>query len=182
MNFVDLTQTLWDYWAEIGSVRVTVWYQPALGSIPPVWCLSRLRKCSQRGFRAGVGKDVMKLYIGNVPYTAMEGDLQDWMAGLGVTVDNISVVRDRFSGESRGFGFAEIDDNDLALEAIEKCNGKEFMGRRLVINEARPPSGNRGGGGGGGGGGYRGGGGGGGGRGGGGGGRGGRGGGRERDR
>jgi len=92
----------------------------------------------------------MKLYIGNLPYTATEGELQDWMTGMGVTVDSISIVRDRFSGESRGFGFAEIDDDNQANAAIEACNGKEFSGRRLVINEARPPSGNRGGGGGGG--------------------------------
>ncbi len=109
----------------------------------------------------------MRLYIGNLPYTATEGDLEDWLTGLGVSTDGLSVVRDRFSGESRGFAFVEIDDDSRANAAIEACNGQDFMGRRLVVNEARPPSGNRGGGGGGGGGGGRG--------------RGGRGGGRDRE-
>ena len=113
----------------------------------------------------------MKLYVGNLPYQAAEGELQDWMGQLGVTPDTVTIVRDRFSGESRGFAFVEIDDDEVGAQAITACNGKDFMGRNLVINEARPMQdrGPRGGGGGGdrgGGGGGRGGRGGGGGRGG----------------
>ena len=103
----------------------------------------------------------MKLYVGNLPYQAAEGELQDWMGQLGVTPDTVTIVRDRFSGESRGFAFVEIDDDEAAAQAITACNGKDFMGRNLVINEARPMQdrGPRGGGGGGGGRGGRGGGG-----------------------
>jgi RNA recognition motif-containing protein len=73
------------------------------------------------------------------------------MGQLGVTPDTVTIVRDRFSGESRGFAFVEIDDDEVAAQAIAACNGKDFMGRNLVINEARPMQdrGPRGGGGGG---------------------------------
>ena len=60
-----------------------------------------------------------------------------WFQQQGVATGAVSVMRDRYSNESRGFGFAEIDDADLE-HAVEACNGKQFMGRALVINEARP--------------------------------------------
>jgi hypothetical protein len=121
---------------------------------------------------------VKKLYVGNVSYQANEEELNRWFAEAGFTVDSVSLIRDRYSGEPRGFGFVEIANDDEADRAIQTLNGKDFLGRNLVVNEARPmrEGGGRGGRGGGGGGG-RGGWGGGGGRGGGGGGRGGRGGG-----
>ncbi len=104
-----------------------------------------------------------KLYVGNLPYQATESDLSDWFQQHGVTTDAVTLVRDKFSNEPRGFGFAEINDDRLADQAVEMCHGQEMMGRALVINEARPQVK-------GGGGGYRGGSGGGGNRGGGGGG------------
>jgi len=99
----------------------------------------------------------MRLYVGNLPFKATETDLQNFFAQVGVTVDNASVMRDKFSGEARGFGFVEINDPSEGEKAINLCHGKELMGRALVINEARPmtPGGGRerrpGGGGGGGG-------------------------------
>ena len=99
----------------------------------------------------------MKLYIGNLPYQVAESDLQNWFSEAGVTVDSVSLVRDRFSGEPRGFGFVEIQNNEAAESAIRACNGKQLMGRAVVVNEARPqpPHGGGGGFGGGGGGGGR---------------------------
>jgi len=78
-----------------------------------------------------------KLYIGNLPYQATEADLQSWFAEAGITVDTITLMRDRYSGEARGFGFVELPDAD-ADRAIQGCNGKDFLGRTLVVNEARP--------------------------------------------
>lgn len=121
-----------------------------------------------------------KLFVGNLPYQATEASLQDWLSQLGVRADSVQIIRDKFSGESRGFGFIEIENNDEAERAVQMTNNQDFLGRTLVVNEARP-MGERGGGGGGGGRGY-GGGDRGGDRGGGGGGRGGRGGGGGRDR
>ena len=99
------------------------------------------------------------LYVGNLPFGTTTDDLRDLFAQYG-NVKSAQVVMDRETGRSRGFGFVEM--NDGAEAAIDALNGKDFQGRSLAVNEARPreerPRG--GGGGGGGGGGYRGGGGG----------------------
>jgi len=78
-----------------------------------------------------------RLYVGNLPYRATEPDLLAWFQQQGVNASNTTVMRDRFSNESRGFGFAEVEDSDVE-HAVSACNGKQFMGRALVINEARP--------------------------------------------
>ncbi len=91
-----------------------------------------------------------KLFVGNLPYAANEQDLQNFFADNGVTVDTITVMRDRFTGQARGFGFVEINDDSTAQKACDNCNGKELMGRAVVVNEARPMAAREGGGGGGG--------------------------------
>lgn len=121
------------------------------------------------------------IYVGNLPFSATEADLQQMFSQHG-QVDRASVVMDRETGRSRGFGFVEMPNDSEADAAIQKLNGQDMNGRPLVVNEARPREAG-GGGGGGGRGGWGGGGGGGGGRGGwGGGGGGGGGGGRGGDR
>jgi RNA recognition motif-containing protein len=80
----------------------------------------------------------MKLFVGNLPYAATEADVTDFFTQAGITVDSVNVMRDRFTGEARGFGFVEIHDDGAANRAIEACNGKDLMGRALVVNEARP--------------------------------------------
>lgn len=79
-----------------------------------------------------------KLFVGNLPYKATESDLQAFFAEAGVQVDTVNILRDRFSGEARGFGFVEINDDALANQAVQSCNGRALMGRALVVNEARP--------------------------------------------
>jgi RNA recognition motif-containing protein len=90
-----------------------------------------------------------KLYVGNLPYQATEAELQNWFSQAGISVDTVTVMRDRYSGEARGFGFVELADGD-AERAVQSCNGKDFLGRTLVVNEARPLREGGGGGGGGG--------------------------------
>jgi RNA recognition motif-containing protein len=97
------------------------------------------------------------LYVGNLPFGTTTDDLRDLFAQYG-NVKSAQVVMDRETGRSRGFGFVEM--NDGAEAAIDALNGKEFQGRSLAVNEARPREERPRGGGGGGGGGYRGGGGG----------------------
>jgi RNA recognition motif-containing protein len=80
----------------------------------------------------------MKLYVGNLPLQAAESDLQDWFSQAGIAVGSVTLVRDRFTGEPRGFGFVEIPNDADAELAIRNCNGKQLMDRALVVNEARP--------------------------------------------
>jgi hypothetical protein len=90
---------------------------------------------------------VKKLFVGNLPYGANETDVQNFFADAGVNVDSVTVMRDRFTGQARGFGFVEINDDDAAQRAVDGCHGKELMGRTLVVNEARPRAPREGGGG-----------------------------------
>ena len=79
-----------------------------------------------------------KLFVGNLPYAANESDLEAFFGEVGVAVDAVTVMRDRFTGQARGFGFVEINDDEAAMRAIEGCDGKELMGRPVKVNEARP--------------------------------------------
>lgn len=79
-----------------------------------------------------------KLFVGNLPYQATENDIQTFFTEAGFQVDGVNLMRDRFSGEARGFGFVEINDDGVAAQAIQTCNGRQLMGRALVVNEARP--------------------------------------------
>jgi RNA recognition motif-containing protein len=103
-----------------------------------------------------------KLYVGNLSFDATENDLHDLFAPHG-TVTEANLMQDRMTGKPRGFAFVTMATKESADAAIQALNGKEWKGRALTVNEARPRE-ERSGGGGGGGGGYRGGGGGGGGR------------------
>ena len=80
-----------------------------------------------------------KLFVGNLPYKAVEADVKAFFEEAGFSVESVNILRDRFSGDPRGFGFVEISDKAVAAQAVEACNGKALMGRALVINEARPP-------------------------------------------
>lgn len=90
-----------------------------------------------------------KLFVGNLPYSANEQDVQNFFAENGVAVDTVTVMRDRFTGQVRGFGFVEINDDAAAQKACDNCHGKDLMGRTLVVNEARPKEASGGAGGGG---------------------------------
>lgn len=99
----------------------------------------------------------MNIYIGNLPFSATEDELRDVFAGYG-QVNSVTIIKDKMSGRSRGFGFVEMADDGEAQNAIQALNGKDFKGRGMVVNEARPREdrGNyRGGGGGGSRGGYQ---------------------------
>lgn len=123
-----------------------------------------------------------KLYVGSLPYSITEDQLREMFAPYGA-LESVRIISDKYTGQSKGFGFVEMANEEDAQKAIEGVNGREAGGRTLIVNEARPEAprersfgGGRGGGGGGGWGGGGGGRGGFGGRGGGGGGGGGRGG------
>ena len=88
----------------------------------------------------------MNIYVGNLPREATEEDLREAFEAFG-QVTSVAVIKDKFSGESRGFGFVEMPTKAEAQSAIAGLNGKELKGRTLNVNEARPRSEGRGGGG-----------------------------------
>lgn len=100
-----------------------------------------------------------KLYVGGLPYSATQDELTELFSAHG-TVESASLISDKFTGQSRGFGFVEMSSQEEATAAIEALNSTEFSGRTLTVNEARPQAPRTGGGGGRGGGGFGGGGGG----------------------
>ncbi len=78
-----------------------------------------------------------KLYVGGLSYSTSDSTLKDAFAQAG-TVQSATIIIDRMSGRSKGFGFVEMANDDEAEKAIEMWNGKELDGRKLTVNEARP--------------------------------------------
>ena len=78
-----------------------------------------------------------KLYVGNLPYQTDESDLRTLFGGAG-EVSTVTVMRDRATGQARGFAFVEMSDVDAARRAIAELNNHEYGGRNLTVNEAKP--------------------------------------------
>jgi len=78
-----------------------------------------------------------KLYVGGLSYDTTEDSLKEAFAKAG-TVESAAIITDKMSGRSKGFGFVEMSSDEEAQKAIEMWNGKEFEGRNLTVNEARP--------------------------------------------
>jgi RNA recognition motif-containing protein len=81
-------------------------------------------------------KSQMNIYVGNLPFSTSAYDLEELFGEYG-SVDSASVINDRETGRSRGFGFVEMDD-EAGRKAIEELDGKDYGGRNLKVNEARP--------------------------------------------
>lgn len=86
-----------------------------------------------------------KLFVGNLPFSTTSEQLQELFSGVG-TCESASVITDRATGQSRGFGFVEMSSPDEASRAIDELNGHEVGGRKLTVTEARERSGGGGGG------------------------------------
>ncbi|MDR3572990.1 MAG: RNA-binding protein [Anaerolineaceae bacterium] len=91
----------------------------------------------------------MNIYVGNLPFDAGEDDLRQAFAAFG-QVSAVSIIKDQFTGQSRGFAFVEMPNNTEGTAAVTGLNGKELMGRPMKVSEARPRTPGGGGGGGGG--------------------------------
>jgi cold-inducible RNA-binding protein len=87
-----------------------------------------------------------KLYVGNLPFQATEQDISNWFKQAGANVANMTLVTDKFTGQPRGFAFVEINNDEEAARVIQALNGQDFMGRNVVVNEAKPREGGGGGG------------------------------------
>ncbi|MCJ7587290.1 MAG: RNA-binding protein [Candidatus Aminicenantes bacterium] len=79
----------------------------------------------------------MNIYVGNLSFSVSEADIKEAFAAFGA-VQSTSIIKDKFSGESRGFGFVEMPNKDEAEKAIAALNGKDLKGRALKVNEAKP--------------------------------------------
>lgn len=80
-----------------------------------------------------------KLYVGGLPYSTTEDALKSSFSQAG-TVESATIITDKMTGRSRGFGFVEMSSDEEAQKAVEMFNGKDFEGRALVVNEAKPLS------------------------------------------
>jgi|SRR3990172_6619358 len=78
-----------------------------------------------------------KLFVGGLPYNAQQQDVQDLFSQCGEVIST-TIVRDKFTNQSRGFGFVEMATEEQAAEAIKKLNGTDFGGRKIVVDESRP--------------------------------------------
>lgn len=79
----------------------------------------------------------MNIYVGNLPYGIDEDGLKDVFAGFG-EVEKVSIITDKYSGRSKGFGFVEMPDESAAEEAIKALDGSDVQGRNIKVNQARP--------------------------------------------
>jgi RNA recognition motif-containing protein len=86
----------------------------------------------------------MNIYVGNLSYEVNEEDLQEAFKAFG-QVESVKIITDKYSGQSKGFGFVEMPSKAEGQSAIDGLNGKELKGRTLNVNEARPRSESRGG-------------------------------------
>lgn len=79
----------------------------------------------------------INIYVGNLSFSAAEDDLRELFEQFG-SVDSARIITDRFTGRSRGFGFVEMSDREEGMRAIEELDSRDFKGRTLRVNEARP--------------------------------------------
>ena len=80
-----------------------------------------------------------KLFVGNLPHEVTDHELQDFVSNAGFRIASAVVIRDKATGQSRGFGFVELAEGEDMERAIAGLNGQTLQGRRLTVNEARPP-------------------------------------------
>jgi RNA recognition motif-containing protein len=85
----------------------------------------------------------MKIYVGNMSFDTQESDLRKAFEAHG-TLDSVAIITDRDTGRAKGFGFVEMSNDTEAQAAIDSLNDKEFMGRTLKVNQARPRTDTRG--------------------------------------
>mgnify|MGYP003572506280 FL=1 len=81
----------------------------------------------------------MNIYVGNLPYSVTDADLRETFAQFG-EVSTVQLISDRFTGESKGFGFVEMTNNSQADAAIKGLNGSAMKGRNITVNQAKPKS------------------------------------------
>lgn len=80
-----------------------------------------------------------KLYVGNLAFTTTEEELRSHFTQKGITVKSVSLIKDKYTDRSKGFGFVEVESEEALQKAIEALDGQELNGRKLTVNKAQPP-------------------------------------------
>lgn len=80
-----------------------------------------------------------KLYVGNLEYSTTEEDLKNHFEQKGITPKSVTLIKDKYTGRAKGFGFIEVESEEVLQKAIEALDGQELKGRSLKINKAKPP-------------------------------------------
>jgi len=93
---------------------------------------------SGKSYKGGEYQMNKKLYVGNLDYSVTQDQIKEHFGQAGTVVDAV-IINDRNTGRSKGFGFVEMSSDEEAKKAIEMFNQKDFNGRTIVVNEARPP-------------------------------------------
>ena len=80
-----------------------------------------------------------KLYVGNLDYNTTEDDLRSHFEEKGVQTKSVTLIKDKYTGRAKGFGFVEVESEEVLQKAIEALDGQELNGRKLTVNKAKPP-------------------------------------------
>jgi len=84
-------------------------------------------------------EQVSKLYVGNLEYSTTEDDLRAHFEEKGIQPKSVSLIKDKYTGRAKGFGFVEVESEDILQKAVEALDGQELKGRKLTVNKAKPP-------------------------------------------
>ena len=83
--------------------------------------------------------EVSKLYVGNLDFNTTEDEVKSHFDQKGIQTKSITLIKDKYTGRAKGFGFVEVESEDVLQKAIEALDGQELNGRKLTVNKARPP-------------------------------------------
>jgi cold-inducible RNA-binding protein len=84
-------------------------------------------------------EQVNKLYVGNLDYGTTEDELKNFFVEKGIEPKAVTLIIDKYTGRAKGFGFVEVESEEVLQQAIEALNGQELNGRKLTVNKAQPP-------------------------------------------
>jgi len=83
--------------------------------------------------------EVSKLYVGNLNFNTTEDEIRGHFEAKGIQTKSITLISDKYTGRSKGFGFVEVESEEVLQKAIEALDGQELSGRKLTVNKAKPP-------------------------------------------
>ena len=83
--------------------------------------------------------EVSKLYVGNLDFNTTEDEVKSHFEQKGIQTKSVTLIKDKYTGRAKGFGFVEVESEDVLQKAIEALDGQELNGRKLTVNKARPP-------------------------------------------